>query len=359
MKDKMHNENIEDDEISIKQILENFSKWFAYIRSKWLIITCFVILGSTLGFFYAKTKKAVYTATTTFVLEEGENGGGLSQYAGLASMAGIDLGSGGGGIFQGDNILQLYKSRKMIMRALFAPVVYDGKKKLLVNQYIEFNRLRETWKDLRLKSIVFSSDSVPQSNTRLRDSLLLSFINDISVNYLSVSKPDKKESLISAQVKSKDEFFAKNFNEQIVKTVNDFYIQTKIKKSLANISILEKKSDSIKAVLNGAIYAASAVADATPNLNVTRQTQRNVPLQRSQFTAETNKAIFSELVKNLEISKISLLKETPLIEIVDGPIYPLEKNKLGILKGTAIGGIIGGVLICIYLILKRIFKGII
>lgn len=52
------------------------------------------------------------------MLDESNKGAGLSQYASLASMAGIDLGgSSSGGIFQSDNILELYKSRLMIEKS--------------------------------------------------------------------------------------------------------------------------------------------------------------------------------------------------------------------------------------------------
>ncbi|MNQ86252.1 hypothetical protein D3C85_1014400 [compost metagenome] len=150
--------------------------------------------------------------------------------------------------------------------------------------------------------------------------------------------------------------FSKEFNNQIVKTVNEFYKNTKTKKSLENVTILKEKTDSVRAIMNGAIFTAVAITDATPNLNPTRQVQRMVPVQRSQYTAETNKAVLSELIKNLEMTRMSLLKETPLIQLVDSPIYPLTKEQFGKSKGIIFGGLIGGILVCIYLILRRMLK---
>ncbi len=37
--------------------------------------------------------------------------------------------------------------------------------------------------------------------------------------------------------------------------------------------------------------------------------------------------MYGEVVKNLEISKIAMAQETPIIQIVDMPILPLEKTK--------------------------------
>ncbi|MGY0038979.1 hypothetical protein [Pedobacter sp. NJ-S-72] len=87
------------EEISLKDLILKMLEWYHYLLSKWVIIIAFGILGSVLGFAYAYTKKVEYTAYTSFVLEEGEKGGGLGQYGALASMAGIDLGGSGGGIF--------------------------------------------------------------------------------------------------------------------------------------------------------------------------------------------------------------------------------------------------------------------
>jgi uncharacterized protein involved in exopolysaccharide biosynthesis len=108
--------------------------------------------------------------------------------------------------------------------------------------------------------------------------------------------------------------------------------------------------------MNGAIYNAVAVADATPNANPTRQVQRVAPIQRAQFSAETNKAILAEMMKNLEVSKLALLKETPLIQVIDGPVYPLEKEKFGKLKGLILGGFVLGFVTVLILVLRKVFK---
>lgn len=349
----------ETEEISLKDLIISFQDWVRYLWSKWWFILLFGILGAVLGFIYAALKKPVYTASTTFVLDAGDQGSGLSAYAGLASSFGIDLGGGGGGIFQGENILELYKSRTMISQALLSPAMFNGKQQLLIDRLIEFNKLREQWKQKpELKNIQFNvSDSYSHPRQQiLHDSLLSGIAADINKNYLKVEKPDKKLNIIAVSVKTGDELFAKAFNEQLVQTVNNFYLQTKTKKSLENVAILQQKADSIRGVMSGAIYRAANIADATPNQNPTRMVQRVAPIQNAQASAEINKSILAELVKNLELSKISLQKETPLIQIVDKPILPLEKSGFGKLKGIIIGGIISGIIGLVILITRRIIR---
>lgn len=353
MTNEIEKSNQQEDEISLKELILKIREWWHYLWSKKWIIVAAGAIGGVLGLTYSLMKKPVYTATTTFVLESGEKYGGLGQYAGIASMMGVDLG-GGGSIFQGDNIFELYKSRKMVEKTLLDTIYIDSKKITLIDYYVDINKLREKWNQKpETKDVVFSKGS-----NRVKDSLMTDIINAINKNILSVTKPDKKLSIIKVDVKSENEQFSKLFNEKIVQTVNDFYVETKTKKSLENISILQHQRDSVKAVMNGAIYNAALVADATPNLNPTRQVQRTVPIQKAQVAAETNKAILSSLIQNLEMSKMALTKETPLIQVVDEPVYPLYKESFGKAKGMVLGGVILGFLTTIIILIKEFIKRI-
>jgi hypothetical protein len=341
-----------DDEISLKELILKLQEWWKYLLSKWLIILIAGIVGGALGLVYSLIKKPIYTAETTFVLEEGESGGGLGQYAGLASMMGIDLGGSGGGIFKGDNILELYKSRRMIQETLLTKDTFDGKQQSLIERYIDFNKLREGWNEKpNLKGISFEN---PNQFTRTQDSVIGKMIEMINSGTLEVTKPDKKLSIIAVKVKSEDELFAKSFADNIVNKVNTFYVNTKTKKSAENLSILQNQADSVRRVLNSNIGGVAASIDANPNLNPAFQTLR-VGSQKKQIDVQANGAIYQEIVKNLEMAKISLRNEKPLIQVIDEPVFPLKMDKLGKAKGIILGGIILGFLTCLVLIMKKIF----
>jgi hypothetical protein len=345
--------NHTEDEISLKDLILKIKEWFKYLLSKWITILIAGIIGGALGLTYAILKKPVYTAETTFVLEEGESGGGLGQYAGLASMVGIDLGGGGGGIFKGDNILQLYKSRKMIQETLLAKDSFNGKQQLLIERYIEFNKLRDAWKDKPyLKDIQFNN---LKDFTRTQDSVIGKLVESINKEILNVAKPDKKLSIIAVTVKSEDELFAKAFANNIVNKVNSFYISTKTKKSLENLSILQIQADSVRRVLNASIGGVAAAVDANPNLNPAFQTLR-VGSQRKQVDVQASGAIYQEIVKNLEMAKISFRNDKPLIQVIDEPVFPLKIEKVGKVKGIVLGGIILGFLTVLFLVGKKIIS---
>lgn len=351
--------NDRSDELSVKDLFLNLQKSIHYVLSKWKTIIVCSILGCIIGFLYSSYKKPIYTASSTFVLEEtgGSGGGGLGQYAGIASMVGLDLGGGGGGIFQGDNLLELYRSRTMLEKTLLSKVNIQGKDQLLIDLYIQVYDLRSKWsKDFKLKNINFIDYSIGKGD-RTKDSLINVIASEIRKSILFVGKPDKKLSIIEVDVKSKNEFFALAFNNSIVKNVNDFYVQTKTKKSQDNLNILQHQTDSIRRSLNGAISNVAAALDVNPNANQSRQILR-VPSQKRQFDAEANKAILTELVKNLEVSKVSLRKETPLIQLIDEPVMPLEKDAISGKKGIIYGAFLGAGGIIVLLLLRRMFKSI-
>lgn len=346
------------DEMTLKQLICGINHKINYLLSKWYIILFAGVLGGLLGYFYANRKQPLYTATTTFVLESGEQGGGLGQISGLAALAGVDISGGSNNLFQGDNLFALYKSRTMVEQALLSPNPLDTAE-LLINQYIQSNNSEGSEsKKVNSISVDFKKDpkTLGRGSLRQRDSLLGVFTQQIVKNNLIVDKVDKKSTIIKVEINSKSEDFSKSFNEVLVNTVNEFYIKTKTKKSLDNIAILQHKTDSVRAVLNGSISAGATAIDVTPNLNPTRQAQRTIPMQRSQFSAETNKAILGQLVQNLELSKMNLMKESPLIEKIDEPIYPLPSTVTSKTK-MAILGFIGAVMMTVLVLIAQRFIG--
>ncbi len=309
-------------ELSFKSFLLKIAELYRFILSKWKLLLLWLVIGGLVGVCYSFTKQTTYVARCRFVLDE--SGGNASQYAGIASMIGIDLGGNSSGLFQGDNILELYKSRPMVLKTLLTPAIFNGRKQLLIDKFIEFNKLRLKWNENpKLKLVNFNTKSF----SRIQDSLVTQIIGDIDKTYLNVSRPDRKTGIIAVEVKAQDEQFAKVFNEQIVKNVNDFYIQTKTTKSQHALAALERQEDTIRRSFNKSISSIASSTDANINLNLARQAIK-VPSQLKQVNAETSRAILAELVKNIEFTKLSLQRETPLIQLVDWPVYPLEKLEL-------------------------------
>ena len=350
------NKQIANDEISLKELLEKVKEWFSYLLSQWKIILLAGIIGAALGLAYSYSKKPIYTATLSFALEDEKSGGGLGGALGLASSFGLDIGGGGGSIFSGSNLTELFKSRSMVEQTLLTPVNYKGKSISLAEMYIQENKWRENWETKhQLKTIQFLPNTKRKYFTRAHDSILGIMYDNLSKTGLSVGQKDKKISIINIDVTSTNELFAKYFTEALAKQVSDFYVDSKSKKARMNMDILERQTDSIRRELNGAITGVAVANDNTfmlnPALNV-----RRAPSARRQVDVQANTAILTELVKQTELAKVTLRKETPLIQVIDKPILPLPKQKFGKAKGILLGGILAGFLTVLILMVRRIGK---
>ncbi len=346
------------EEISLKELILKFQQWWRYLLSKWLIIFIVGITCGALGLTYGWLQKPKYLAELTFVLEEGNKSGGLGAYAGIASQFGIDLGgmSGSSGVFAGDNIIEFLKSRLMVERALLSQVVANGKSMTLAEYYIDVTDMRAKWvKDAALKNLHFPLNQERATFTLKQDSILREMYNGLLMSNLVVEKVDKKLSFISVNCISGDEFFSKVFTEHLVKEATTFYVNTKTKRSKANVDLLQSKADSIEKLMYKKTYSAALSQDLNRNPGRSVASVETEVTTRDKIVLQT---MYTEVVKNLELSKLSMAQETPLIQIVDTPILPLKKQKLGKFKGLVTGGILGGFLIVVFLILKRIYKDI-
>lgn len=357
---KVENLNIDNDEISLKELFFKIKGWFIFLKSKWKTIFLAGIIGGLIGLTIALFEKPTYKAVLTFAMEEDKasGGGGLSGALGLASSIGIDLGSaGGGGAFAASNLAELMKSRLLVEKVLLEPILINGKNITLAEYYIQINDLRKNWeKKSELKSIQFLPDA-DRNHFSLQQDSVLKIIHKslIDEKRLNILQKDKKVTILFVEVTSENELFSKIFCENLAKETSDFYIETKSKKARINLEILQKQADSVRNSLNIAITGVAAEIDNVYNMNPAFNI-KGAPSKKRQIDVQANTAILSNLVVQIELAKITLRKETPLIQLIDKPILPLEKEKFGKLKSIVLGGFLTALLYLIYIVFIRLYK---
>ncbi len=346
----------QNDEITLKELLIKAKEWYTFLRSKWKTIVLSGSIGALIGLGYSFYKKPIYTATLTYALEDGK-----AQVAGLGSLAssfGFDIGGAGGnsGAFSGANLMELFKSRAMVEQTLLAPVTQNNKTISLAEMYIQDKKWRANWDDKpKLKSLQFLPNSDKTKFNRAQDSIFGVIYKDLSDEALIVEQKDKKIPIGTITLIDSNEYFAQQFTLALTQTVTDFYIETKSKRAKENMDILVRQTDSIRGELNGAITGVAVANDNTFGLNPALNVKR-VPSARRQVDVQANTAILTEIVKQAELAKVTLRKETPLIQVIDQPILPLPKEKFGKAKGILLGGILAGFLTVLGLIVRRILK---
>ncbi|WP_192347337.1 exopolysaccharide biosynthesis protein [Algoriphagus sp. Y33] len=340
-----------DSQFTFREVTQNLSGWMSYFISQWKILILAGIVGIALGALVSIFKKPVFVASTSFVLEDGDSGG-MGQMSGLASLVGVNLGSMGGtsGLFQGDNIMELYRSDRMLDEALLSP--FD-ENQLLIDRFIQFEKIDKRWAS---KVDIAAMDfSIPRENfTVSQDSVVKEVAKLVREYQLSVTKPDRKLTIIKVTISSKDEAYAKVFNENLVENVNEFYRETKTKKTSENLDILQSQADSIRKILDASIGAFASATDRVPNVNPLLSSA-TIETKKRQIDVQATGAVYEEVVKNLEIAKVNHRNNSPLIQIIDFPRFPLERNEIRLVKGMVFGCIIGGLFTIFVLYFRRLY----
>ena len=326
-----------DDEITLTDIWIKLQEWWAYLwkRKAWILGIAF--LFSIGGYLKVKLARPVYSATLTFSLEQG---GGKSSMSGLASQFGFSLGGDGGGMFSGENLLTLMKSRRLVEDVLLTPVNIGGDSILLVNQYVGgWPELKEAWDSAGLYPL-----QTERFLDRTQDSALGVLYALITKKSLAVSKQDEELSFVSVSYSGFDEAFTGAFVEQLAAQATAFYIESRTANNRANIDKLQRRVDSVTAELENAMVSAGRANDANM---FTVQSAAKVSSLEKQMKVTMLTTLYGELVKNLELSKTMAAREEPLITIIDRPHYPLRVRESG-LKGAIMGGFIGGFLTVLF-----------
>ena len=328
-------------------------KIIAIAKAKQKILLLMAVVGAILGLSYSYLKPVRYVSEITFIVEEGKGMSGGGALSSLGGSLGIDIASitgAGNTVLSGDNVLALLKSSNFMATCLKTPYGADSNY-CLADKYADVYKLRSSWEgNSKIGRLVYFAK--PDKDLRLQDSLLKVIIKRIEEKELGVDKPDKKLGFFKVNINTKDELLSKLVTERILKIATEFYVKAKTSRLQKNVDRLQKRTDSISFILNKRTY--NATEDARMLLNV-NPADINAPTfseisQRDKLVLRT---IYGELMKNLEVSKASLIQETPTVQIVDSPVFPLEREEVKWYVGLLAGIILSTISSLIYYIYKN------
>lgn len=355
----------QEEEFSLSGQLLGLWKLVLYALSKWRLLALAAVLGALLGLGYYFLKPVIYTAHITFVVEESKSaGGGGSLMSALAGQFGVDIGglSGTSGVLAGDNVLQLLKSRSLIKKTLLTPFnnngdasskgtsasLVAGSSRSLADEYARVYGLDKKWLNSRKVGRAIAFKPGVLSLPRTEDSLLQSIVKKILEKELIIAKPDKKLGFFEMSTSMRSEQLSALFCTRLLKTTTDFYIDTKTRRLVTNVQRLQVKADSLLYALNKKTYSSADANRMLLDINPVYA----APAVNAEMSARDKiiqGTIYADIVKNLEISKTSLIQETPTVQVVDEPEFPLPDNAsdwwLAALAGAALLVLIAGVII--------------
>ena len=307
------------DEITVKQLFVILIDYKNYLLSKYKKISIFVLFSLMISYILLNDKDDNYTATMTFVVEANSNssfGGGA--IAGLLGQTGFNLGqfTGASNTYSQENVLELIKSRSVIIASLMNTHIIDNKKTLLIDHYTLIN-------DFQPRLVIANEKNTFKIDS-LSNIIWKHIINEDKIK-IEVSK---FSNIISLSYTSLNQIFAKAFVDELINETTNQYIKHNTNQTVSTLDFLEERADSVFNELEIAEEQYAAIKDV--NERIIKASGRLNELQLLRKVEVLN-TMYVELVKNLELSKLTMLKNTPLIYIIDRPILPLQKDNKKVL----------------------------
>jgi uncharacterized protein involved in exopolysaccharide biosynthesis len=339
-----------EESITLGDLLGKLGRFLKFVIGRWWQVGIAVILGAAIGLGLYFLQKPKYEADCSFILEERQQGlGGLS---GIASQFGLDLGgmTGGGGMFSGDNIFEILQSKIILKKVLLDSVVYQGRPVKLADLYLGLSGLKDQWAgNQKLDTVQFSKVGGLPALSLMQDSVLNIIYAQILKKHLTVERVSKKGTIIKATVVSEEPVFSKALVQGIVQASREYYIAMKTAVTSANVQRLQQKADSLLNLLSGKTYsvAQSQYNDPNPALRILL-----VPAEIGSRDKTVLSTLYTEVVKNLEISKTTLMMQTPVLQILDTPSLSLKDNRKGKLFFLAAGGFLMAAVFCLLLLVR-------
>uniref|UniRef100_UPI004047636B GNVR domain-containing protein n=1 Tax=Algoriphagus sp. TaxID=1872435 RepID=UPI004047636B len=321
------NQDQNSDEIDLKDLI--LPLWRSR-KQILLIATICGILGGIIGFL----TPATYTASSTFLPQTSQTGGGLSgSLGGLASLAGINLNAPmAGGEIPPTMYEKVLASEPFKKRLLAAKIVVDGDS-LAYGTYLE-NQPSSALGIIKgytigLPGKVIGAISGGTDEVGIGENGGLQALSDeeYALHKALADKitltADMKEGVVSISVVEGNPFIAAQIAQVTESALQDWIIVHKIKNAKAQYDFIVKQFEAKQKEFFSIQDQLAGYMDRNQNvLSATYQTRLN----RLQAEFNLVNAVYSELAKQKEQAAIQLSKDTPTFSVLDPVKVPKEKT---------------------------------
>ena len=313
----------------------------------------FMVLGLFIALFSAKE----YTASTTMVPQSAEGGSKLGgSLGGLAAMAGINLGSMGGGSTIPPTlypkIIASVPFQKEMMKTHLT--IAGQKEKVTFQEYY-----MEIVKPGLLGYIKKYTIGLPGVIIKaIKGDASTPLSNQLTDNLLTISQDEKSlmnllSSQLSLEVNDKDGYVsisarmpeARPAAEMVQRAqilLQEAITDFKIKKAKDQMVFVEERYAEKEAAFTTAQNKLARFRDQNKNVS-TAMAQTQLERLQSEFSMASS--VYTELAKQLETQKIQVKEDTPVFTIIEPVAVPLDKSKpkrpMILIIWTFLGGIVG------------------
>ena len=334
-------------EIDLRDIFLTIKELKDEIFANSFRVLIFIFLFVSTSILLVSIQDSKFKAELSFVVEDKQKSPSLSSMSGLASQFGFDMFGASNSTFSQKNIMELLKTRGVVSKALLQSAIISRENDLFIHHYISIYDLNSDWnKDKNLQDLRFNS-----ALDLKHDSIITMVWEKIVENELSVEIKNDETDIIYLSFICPNENFAKLFSESLIAEMSRMYISYQTKQSTNTIDFLQNRADSVFLVLERAEEEYARIKDINQRIIKASGRLKELQLMRN---VEVLNTMYLELVKNIEVSKLTLLNQTPIIQVIDKPILPLEDTKISILLISVISFFLALFISIFYIVIRKL-----
>lgn len=347
----------ENNAIGLDDLINYLNFLFSFAKRNFKLLLLCAFIGAALGVTYATLKRPIYKSYLSFLVNESE-----SPQLNISSLAGLaGLGNIGGGAVNEDKLVFLSNSRYILGSTLLSNIGQGAGGPMIANVFIDVYKMQSGFSnDTSLQGFTyFKNNKVEQLDFKENKVLdkIIKIIKDASMLKVEVKKKTgivaQNAGIVTIDFFSKNEDLSKYFVENMYSILSQHYIHKVTQRQLRNYNLIKHRADSLKVIISGKESSGAELVDQ--NMNMARMTAR-LRVERTRRDIELLNLMYAEVLKNLEIAKFSLENQTPLLQLVDSPTYPLKMEKASRIIFAILGGFIFGFLGYSFLLIKNYIK---
>lgn len=277
-----------EDEIDLREYID-------VILRKWKIIVVFVIALTVCAFLYAKSQKPVYESSVSILFRTASSSS-LSQYAGLASMVGINFSGGGGS--SGD-LMELLKSKAVAFKVL---------------------------DDLKLTKRIKGWD-----NPGIERDSLASAVKGM------IKPPKASGSIYEIKAESDDPQLAADIANDYVQALAFYWNELNYSEAQKKLKYIQEELPRVESELK----IVEGKLKLSPRSASGFSFGGSIGVSGIQRDYEIYNSVYTMLRKELESTKLEASKEIPPFSVIDKAVKPDSPIKPKIKLNTMIGFVLG------------------
>ena len=355
---------IQEEQISTKDLLHKIIGVFRLIGSEWKLILISIALGTLISILLdiKNFKEPQYTGEIQFNLESGGNNqNGMGGFAGIANAFGV----GGMGaatsndLFSGGNFGLVISSKTLYERALMKEITIGGKKRLFINYYKDSSDIskKEWGGDLfhepNKAAIKYQFKPKQAEQFSKPENEMIATIFEKLLAQTELKPLDKNGTIMILSAKTNNEMLTKIWLETLLKTLEEFYIEVRTKKTkeiydiqVAHLNELQGKLNSTDRQLAVTTFQNINAVDPTAPMRQQQLNRSNTFISNQYYTQMAT-------VENL---RMLLIHQTPLFTLLQPVRLPLLKQDYTIGGSTKLGAFLGFFLCLIFIIIRKTYQ---